>query len=86
MYASAKRLRYCARLRLVNLRLLLRVEENLTVILTENFTVKMYFAKIVSRKFDSHYLAIGRRKRNKKFELYIRVKKKTKGKKEMSTI
>lgn len=81
MYASAKRLRYCARLRLVNLRLLLRVEENLT-------GVKMYFAKIVSRKFDSHYLAIGRRKRNKKFELYIRVKKKTKGngKKEMSTI
>lgn len=77
MYASAKRLRYCARLRLVNL--LLRVEENLT-------GVKMYFAKIVSRKFDSHYLAIGRRKRNKKFELYIRVKKKTKGKKEMSTI
>lgn len=79
MYASAKRLRYCARL--VNLRLLLRVEENLT-------GVKMYFAKIVSRKFDSHYLAIGRRKRNKKFELYIRVKKKTKGngKKEMSTI
>lgn len=79
MYASAKRLRYCARLRLVNLRLLLRVEENLT-------GIKMYFAKIVSRKFDSHYLAIGRRKRNKKFELYIRVKKKTKGKKEMSTI
>lgn len=79
MYASAKRLRYCARLRLVNLRLLLRVEENLP-------GVKMYFAKIVSRKFDSHYLAIGRRKRNKKFELYIRVKKKTKGKKEMSTI
>lgn len=81
MYASAKRLRYCARLRLVNLRLLLRVEENLT-------GVKMYFAKIVSRKFDSHYLTIGRRKRNKKFELYIRVKKKTtgNGKKEMSTI
>lgn len=62
MYASAKRLRYCARLRLVNLRLLLRVEENLT-------GVKMYFAKIVSRKFDSHYLAAIDREEKKEQEI-----------------